>query len=62
MLVKYAAIRLAASIAVLSAFFLGLSLWAGIGEKPRMPQGTAAVQPRIAYSLELSAKGTTGNR
>jgi hypothetical protein len=45
MIVKYIAIRAMASIAILSAVVLGLSLWAGAQDRPARPEGAPAMQP-----------------
>jgi hypothetical protein len=61
MIVKYIAMRALASIAILSAVVLGLSLWAGAQGRPETPptmerQGGQATQPGGEHQPALSAK------
>jgi hypothetical protein len=56
MSVRKAMIKGVASIAIVSAVVLGLSLGAGAVEKPKLSEGIKALSPEAGATPELSAK------
>ena len=53
--IKYRAISAMTALAVLCGVVLGLSLWVGAVERPKTPEGAAAVQSGTGQAPELSA-------
>jgi hypothetical protein len=61
MIVKYTTMRTMASIAILSAVVLGLSLWAGAQDRPGKTEGAPGMQPGMEHQKEPATQSGSGH-